>query len=83
MTSPGRRYVSVPQLFEVLESLGFSGTVNVTRDGQPATMAVQELKSLCYEAIENGQLEGGPLVVEIPGRTQKLVGDPEGEFWIE
>jgi len=79
----GRRYVSIPQLFEVLDSLGFSGSVQITRDGQSVTMDLQELKSLCYEAIENGRLDGGRLEIEIPGRPQKLVGDPEGEFWLE
>jgi hypothetical protein len=81
---PGdRRYISIPQLFEVLDSLGFSGSVQLTRGGQAMTMDLQELKSLCYEAIENGHLDGGRIEVEIPGRTQKLVGDPEGEFWLE
>jgi hypothetical protein len=82
MKAGDRRYVSIPQLFEVLDSLGFNSSVQITRSGQAVTMDLQELKALCYEAIENGHLDGGRIEVAIPGRTQKLVGDPDGEFWL-
>jgi hypothetical protein len=89
---PGeRRYVSLPQLSEVLDGVGLGRPVKVARitgsdDSQvkqEALVDLQELKALVYEAVENGHLPGGRMEIEIPDRPLKLVGDPEGEFWLE
>jgi hypothetical protein len=94
---PGdRRYVSLPQLSEVLDGISLSGggwgmPVKVARiipgdetaSRHEAMVDLQELKALVYEAVENGRLEGGRLEIEIPDRALKLVGDEEGEFWLE
>jgi len=93
---PGaRRYVSLPQLSEVLDGVGhgvgLGAPVKVLRitaqDGALAQheemFGLQELKALIYEAVENGHLPGGRMEIEIPDRPLKLVGDPEGEFWLE
>ena len=89
---PGdRRYVSLPQISEVLDGVGHSGPVKVARitrrDGSPIRLEVimdlQELKALVYEAVENGHLAGGDMEIEIPDRPLKFVGDQEGEFWLE
>src|SRR5687767_13832913 len=95
--NPGdRRYFSLPQLSEVLDGVSLSGggwgmpvkVVRVTyRDDvqirHEEMMDLQELKALVYEAMENGHLPGGRMEIEIPDRPLKLVGDPEGEFWLE
>ena len=89
---PGdRRYVSLPQLSEVLDGVGLGGPVRVVRLTGPddsqvrhdVIMDLQELKALVYEAVENGHLPGSRMEIEIPDRPLKLVGDPEGEFWLE